>query len=310
MDIRTFWINLGWLVVLIVTIGTPLVLDAAGQLTYFSSLVLWGIPLLYLWSVFRSLTASGTGRRRRALRWSAGSIAGLGVVLDLVLGHLTFRFPGCDATAGTSPYVFCVPGLAGLVPVEELLFYVMGPIAIVLTYACADQRWVSRYQSGDDRLDYALIRVSPRLVALAVIVAVAAIAFWRVNGTFPTYAVFLSAGAILPALFLYRAIGHLTNWQALALTTLYVLLTSIIWEVTLAIPRQWWGYEPDGMIGIVIAAWSRDAAIFPIEAAIVWLTAPFSCILIYEFANAFFHHTGSTRAALLGGTSESRSRPV
>jgi hypothetical protein len=303
MDLRPVWINLGWLLVLIVTIATPLALDATGRLTYFSSLVFWGIPLLYLWPVFLSLTASGSGRRRRALRWSAGSIATLGVVLDLVLGHLTFRFPGCDAGPGASPYVLCVPGLGGLVPVEELLFYVMGPIAIVLTYACADERWLARYHSGDDRLDVALIRVSPGLVALAALAAVAAIVLWRVNGTFPTYFAFLTAGAILPALFLYRAVAHLTNWQGVALTTLYVLLTSVIWEVTLAIPRDWWGYEPSGMAGVVIAAWSRGAAIFPLEAAVVWLTAPFSCILIYEFANAFFHHSGSTREALFGNTS-------
>ena len=31
MDLRTFWINLGWLVVLIVTIATPLALDARGS---------------------------------------------------------------------------------------------------------------------------------------------------------------------------------------------------------------------------------------------------------------------------------------
>ena len=64
MELRAFWINLGWLVVLVVTIATPLLLDAVGRLTYFSSLVLWGIPLLYLWPVFLSLTASGSGRRR------------------------------------------------------------------------------------------------------------------------------------------------------------------------------------------------------------------------------------------------------
>lgn len=305
MDLRTFWLNLGWLVVLIVTVGVPLALDAVGRLTYFASLVFWGVPLLYLWPVFRSLTAAGSGRRRRALRWSAGSIAVLGVGLDLVLGHLTFRFPGCEAEPGASPYILCVPGLGGLVPIEELLFYVMGPIAIVLTYACADHRWLSRYHSGDDRLDRSLIRISPRLVAAAALAALAAFVLWRANGTFPTYFVFLTAGSLLPAMFLYRTVGHLTNWPALAVTTLYVLLTSVIWEVTLAIPRQWWGYEPSGMVGLVIAAWSRGTAIFPVEAAVVWLAAPFSCILIYEFANAFFHHPGSTRAALFGPASRS-----
>lgn len=308
MNLRTFWVNLGWLVVLIVTVALVLTLDAYGRLTYFASLAFWGVPILYLWPVFRSLTASGTGRRRRALWWSAGTIAVLGVVLDLVLGHLTFRFPGCDLPRGESPYVWCVPGLGGLIPIEELLFYVLGPIVIVLVYACADERWLSRYHSGDDRLDLTLIQVSPRLVVLAVVAAVIALAFWRLNGTFPTYYAFLTAGAILPAVFLYRAIGHLTNWQALAVTTLYVLLTSIIWEVTLAIPRDWWGYRRSGMVGLTIEAWSRGEAIFPVEAAVVWLCAPFSCILIYEFANAFFHSPRSTMAALFGSPDRGSAR--
>ena len=297
---RTCWLNLGWLVVLIVTVAVPLTLDAFGRLTYFTSLVFWGIPLLYLWPTFRTLTTSGSGRRRRALRWSAGSIAILGVALDLLFGHLTFRFPGCAIEGSASPYVRCIPGVGGLVPIEELLFYVMGPIVMVLAYACADERWLGRYHSGDDRLDVALIQVSPRLVAAAAAAVVAALVLWRVNGTFPTYFAFLTAGAILPALFLYRAVGWLTNWQALAVTTLYVLVISIIWEVTLAIPRAWWGYEPSGMIGLTIAAWSRGEAIFPIEATVVWLTAPFSCVLIYEFASAFFHDTRPTLAALFG----------
>ena len=35
-------LNLGWLVVLVVTVALPLVLDAVGRLTYFTSLALWG----------------------------------------------------------------------------------------------------------------------------------------------------------------------------------------------------------------------------------------------------------------------------
>ena len=130
--------------------------------------------------------------------------------------------------------------------------------------------------------------------------ALIALVLWRVNGTFPTYFVFLSAGAFLPAVFLYRTIGSLTNWPAFAATTLYALLTSVIWEVTLAIPRQWWGYEPSGMVGVTIAAWSRGDAILPVEAAAVWLFAPFSSILTYEFAKALMHHPRPTKVALFG----------
>ena len=302
MDIRTFWLNLGWLVMLVVTVAVPLGLDAVGRLSYFTSLTLWAIPILYLWPVFHALTADGTGRRRRALRWSAGTIAGLGVGLDFLLAHLTFRFPGCGAPPDASPYVWCLPAVGGMVPVEELLFYLMGPVVMVLVYACADERWLSRYNTGDAPLDTALIHVSPRLLMAAAGAGLLALVLWRVNGRFPTYFAFLSAGAILPALFLYRAVGRLTNWPAFAVTTLYVIVTSLIWEVTLAIPREWWGYEPSGMIGLTIAAWSRGPAIFPVEAAVVWLAAPFSTVLIYEFAKAFMHHRLTTRAALFGRT--------
>jgi hypothetical protein len=304
MTIRTFWLDLGWLVMLVVTVAVPLGLDAAGRLTYLTSLALWGIPIAYLWPVFNSITAEGTGRRRRALRWTAGTIVGLGIVLDFLLGFLTLRFPGCSAPAGTGPYVWCLPAVNGRIPVEELLFYAMGPVAIVLVYACADERWLSRYNPGENLLDLKLIRLSRSLMVVAAVAVLAALVLWRVNGTFPTYFAFLATGALLPALFLYRTIGNLTNWPAFAVTTLYVIVTSLIWEVTLAIPRQWWGYEPSGMIGLTIAAWSRGDAIFPVEAAFVWLFAPLSSILTYEFAKALTHHPRATRVALFGPVAE------
>jgi hypothetical protein len=300
MRIRTFWLNLGWLVVLVLTVAVTLGLDAIGRLTYFTSLVLWGIPILYLWPVFNVLTAEGTGRRRRALRYASGTIVVLGIVLDFMLGFLTLRFPGCGEPAGASPYLFCLPAVRGRIPVEELLFYVMGPVAMVLVYACADERWLSQYNPKDDLLDLTLVQLSPRLAIVAAAAVVMALVLWRVNGNVPTYFLFLSTGAVLPAMFLYRTIGTLTNWPAFAVTTLYVMLTSVIWEVTLAIPRQWWGYEPSGMMGLTIAAWSRGQAIFPVEAAVVWLFAPFSSILTYEFAKALTHHPRPTTAALFG----------
>ena len=195
--------------------------------------------------------------------------------------------------------------MGGNIPVEELLFYAMGPVAIVLVYACADERWLSRYNPKDDLLDIKLIQVSPRLVIVAVCAALAALALWRVNGTFPTYFVFIAAGASCPR-FRYRAIRNLTNWPAFAVTT-FTYPHVADWEVTLAIPRQWWGYEPSGMVGLTIAAWSRGDAIFPVEAATVWLFAPFSSILIYELAKALTHHPRSPRVALFGSVA-SRNR--
>jgi hypothetical protein len=298
--VRAFWLNLGWLVMLVLTVAVPLGLDAVGRLTYFTSLAFWGIPILYLWPVFNTLTAEGTGRRRRAVRYAAGTIVVLGIVLDFLFGFLTLRFPGCSEPAGSSPYLWCLPAVHGSVPIEELLFYALGPVAMVLVYACCDERWLSAYNPADDLLDLKLIQPSPRLAIVAVGAAVTALVLWRVNGTLPAYFMFISAGAVLPAMFLYRAIGHLINWPAFAVTTLYVIVTSLIWEVTLAIPRRWWGYEPSGMMGLTIAAWSRGEAIFPVEAAAVWLFAPFSSVLTYEFAKALTHHPRSTKTALFG----------
>ncbi len=123
---------------------------------------------------------------------------------------------------------------------------------------------------------------------------------WRITGRVPVYYWFLVAGALLPAMFLYRCVGSYVNWPAFAATTLYVIVTSIIWEVTLAIPRGWWGYRDSGMIGVDVAAWSAPDSRFPIEAAFVWICASFSAVLSYEFAKAFTHHPADSKTALFG----------
>ena len=100
--------------------------------------------------------------------------------------------------------MWCLPAVGGSVPVEELLFYAMGPVAIVLVYACADELWLKKYNPPDDLLNLKLIQLSPRLAVVAAVAAVAALVIWRVNGTFPVYFALLVAGAVLPAMFLYR----------------------------------------------------------------------------------------------------------
>jgi len=296
--IRSFWLELGWLVTLVITFAIPLGLDAVGALTYFTSLLFWLIPIVYLSWTFMTVTAAGQGRRRKALLISALTIVVLGVVLDFLLGFKTLRFPDC-AKPDWGDYLLCLPAVGGTIPVEEILFYALGPVAMTLAYACADEKWLRYYNPPDDLLNVRLLQISWPLVYTAAGAISALFVAWQVNGTFPTYAAFLSAGALLPAVFLYRCIGGLTNWPAFAMTTLYVSVTSVIWEATLAIPRGWWGYEPSGMLGWQIKAWGRDETIFPIEAAFVWLAAPFFTVLLYEFAKAVMHHPNK-RAALLG----------
>jgi hypothetical protein len=297
LTLRDIWLDVGWLIVLIVTIAVPLTLDAYGWLTYFTSLLFWLTPILYLWPAFHSITAHGRGRRRRALRVSIATLVVFGTALDFLVGHFTFRFADCGPAG---PYIKCIQGPGGSVPIEELLFYTFAPVAMVLVYACADERWLSRYNPADNLVNLRLIRVSPAWLVVAAAVAVSWLVIWRVNGTFPTYFAFLSGIGLVPTIFLYRAARSLINWPAFAVTVLYVLVTSIVWEVTLAIPRGWWGFEPAAMVGIYVDAWSTAGSVFPIEEIGVWMAAPFLTLLTYESAKAFFHHPRSSREALFG----------
>jgi hypothetical protein len=263
-------------------------------LTYFTSLLFWLVPIFYLWPLFHSITARGTGRRRKALRVSVMTLLIFGAALDFLVGHMTFHFDSCDT------YVYCLTGPGGLVPVEELLFYAFGPAAMVLVYACADELWLKLYNPKDQLLDVKLIVVSRMWLMVAAGAAIGLITLWRINGTFPTYLAVLTALGLLPTLFLYHTVRHFMNWPAFAITVLYVIATSLVWEVTLALPRGWWGFEKTAMAGLYVGAWSSSRSPFPIEEIGVWLAAPFFTLLTYEFAKAFFHHPLPSKAALLG----------
>ena len=57
-----------------------------------------------------------------------------------------------------------------------------------------------------------------------------------------------------------------------------MVLVSLIWEATLAIPYAWWGYHHDMMMGIYISAWHD----LPIEAAFLWMVVTYTTIIVYE----------------------------
>ena len=64
--------------------------------------------------------------------------------------------------------------------------------------------------------------------------------FGVTGGWLPTYWTFLVATAFVPAFLLYRTVGEFVNGPAFSLTLLWVMSTSIIWEVTLGVPGRWW----------------------------------------------------------------------
>jgi hypothetical protein len=290
--------DLDWLGLFLSSWVAPLAFDGVFGLTYFTSLLFWLVPTVLLLPRFLHYTDPG-GRRRAALRITILQIVALGIVLDFVLGRDVLQFD----TVNRQHYVLWIRD----VPLEEVLFYAMAPIAILMVYAWCDEYWVSEYSPVTLRLSAAAAKTplawSSRALAVAVALEVVGLFLkhrWDPSGSMiPVYYTFLVVAAFLPAWLFFRSIGPLVNWRAFGITTLYVLFTSLVWEATLALPRGWWGYQRRAMVGYFVSAWSSKTASFPFEAAIVWLAAPFSCILMYEAVKHWQYRQRPTKAVFV-----------
>jgi len=76
----------------------------------------------------------------------------------------------------------------------------------------------------------------------------------------------------------YRVTKLFVNWRAFIFSMLATVLISIIWEVTLALPRGYWDYQHGAMLGIFIGVWHD----LPIEAITVWIFCTL-VIMFYEY---------------------------
>jgi hypothetical protein len=287
--------NLNWLVVLICSWAIPVYWPRS----YLFSLTFWVLPIVVLLPDFLAETASETGRRRRALVYASLSIVILGILLDFGLGRWILAFKG-------TWYLKVILGI----PVEEILFYALAPVAILLVYAWADEHWLKQYNQSTSTPFYLaggrpMLAVSPPVLGLgaALLATVIAIKSYRVGALeIPLYATFLIVTAFVPAIAMYRAVGSYVNWRAFGATEMYVIGTSLAYEVTLAIPLGWWGYQDDATMNIFVAQWSSHYSHFPVEAAAVWIAAPFSSVLTYEWVKAYLHHPEPTARGKLGFT--------
>ena len=291
-----------WLAAILISWTIPLEFFGNTS-TYFKSLFFWLVPVaLLLPRLYRETDAGG--RRRRAFWYTVAFIFVAGCFLDFILGSVILNF-------ADSGYVWRFP-FGQRIPIEEVLFYALGGMAILLVYLWADEYWMNRYNVRQRRWNdeifgenYQLIRVSWKAVglALALIVAGVLLKLHFNHGAWPPpyYYTFLVLSALAPAVVFYRSLESLVNWRAFSFTCLYVLVTSCIWEVTLGIARKWWWYkEPPAMMGWYIPAFGRDDRHYPIEALIVWLVVTFDTVLAYEFIKGVLHDRRSVRASLFG----------
>jgi hypothetical protein len=291
-----------WLLAMLLSWAIPL--EVLGwKVSYFTSLWFWLVPVVLLLPRLFFETDAG-GRRRRAF-WGAALFTFVaGLVLDFVLGRFILRF-----NSDTSIYI----RLLGPIPIEEVFFYLLGGMAIVLVYVWADEYWMHRYnvrqRRANDELfgpNFRLIEFSTGAFSLALILIGCGIALkWAITGTAwppPYYFTFLVTIAVAPAVAIYRPMKDVVNWRAFSFTCLYVLVTSCIWEVTLGIPRKWWWYrEPPAVIGWYVGPFgSLPERPYPIEALIVWFVICFDAIFAFEFLKAVAYERRPLRKATLG----------
>lgn len=243
------------------------------------SLLIFLVPILVI--AFWFLPQERIVVSKRAFWWTVGILFPLGAGLDFFFAQFFFLFPNPRATLGIT-----APALGAPVPVEEYIFYLTGFLAILLLYIWLDAYWLSAYSVPDtngQRIGFPrLLGFHTRSFLVAIVLIGGAIVYRKfaqpdVPG-FPGYLTFLVLTALLPSTVLYGAVKQVINWRAVSLTVFMILLTSMLWEATLAIPYGWWSYQPRAMVGLYIRAWDN----LPIEAVLLWMAVTFATVLVYE----------------------------
>ena len=268
---------------------------------YTISLLLFLVPSLAIVAWFFSQTKLKISKH--AFTWTIALLFPTGVLLDFFFAQYFFTFTNAGATLGIR-----APALGGGVPIEEYLFYLTGFITTVLIYIWLDEYWLALYSvpsGASERLDFdRLLRFHPASTILAVVLIAAAFAYQRLflpnpAGRFPGYWIFLVLVSLGPSSMLLPTARPMINWRALSLTIFMILLISLLWEVTLALPYGWWNFREQQMIGIRVTAWSY----LPIEEVYIWIGVSYSTVIVYEIVKRWKASGRSALHAFLGGGS-------
>jgi hypothetical protein len=253
--------------------------DNATPLGYTWSLLLFVVPIFFLAAWFSS--RPDLKFPRKAFWRTIAVLAPLGFVLDLLFGNAFFIFPNQRATLG-----FGIPAIGGRIPIEEFVFYLTGFMLVLLSYIWCDEYWMAAYNVPDynaaARNITQIVRFHSTSFILGVVLIGAAIAyrkfyFGNPRGL-PWYFIYLVCVSLIPSAGFFHTAQRFINWRAFSFTFFLLLLISLLWEVTLALPYGWWGFRPSATIGLNIGAWSN----LPIEEPCVWMAVTFTTIITYE----------------------------
>ena len=262
---------------------------------YTVSLLLFIVPIVVI--AFWFLPLEGVQVSRKAFWWTIGLLFPLGASLDFFFARYFFCFPNVRATLGIK-----APALGGGVPLEEYVFYLTGFLAVLLIYIWLDEYWLTAYSVPNDsanRIGFKrLLQFHPQSVVLAIFLILAAILYKRNYGGpgFPGYFTFLVLGALVPSSMFLPTARPVINWRAVSLTMFMIVLISLLWEVTLALPYGWWNFRDEQMIGIRVTAWSR----LPVEEVFVWVAVTYATVIVYEILKRWKASGRKLRQALMG----------
>jgi hypothetical protein len=264
---------------------------------YTISLLIFVVPILLIAFWFRRNHRIPISKR--AFWIAILALFFFGAALDFFFAHRFFCFPNPNAVLPVH-----APALGGSVPIEEYCFYLLGFLAILLLYFWLDGYWLHAYSvpERDPRriTPRRLIGFHPDSLFLAIVLIAVAIFYKNLGPArtpgFPGYFTFLVLCSLSPSIALFPTVREMINWRAFSLTLFLIVLISLQWEATLALPYGWWGYQSTAMIGIYIRAWHD----LPIEAVLVWVGVTFAAVIIYEAVRTWQASGRSLRNALRG----------
>jgi lycopene cyclase domain-containing protein len=264
---------------------------------YTVSLLLFIVPILVI--AFWFLPQESVKISKKSFWLTIGLLFPLGAGLDFFFAQYFFTFPNEGAILGIK-----APALGAPIPIEEYVFYLTGFLCVLLLYIWLDEYWLSAYsiqgESAQRKQFHRLLKLHPASIILAIILVAGAIIYKKYFSNspagFPGYFIFLALTALVPSSALLPSARPVINWRAFSLAAFFVLLVSLIWEATLAIPYGWWNFRDEQMLGIRITAWGY----LPIEEVCLWMAVTYATVIVYETVKCWKSSGKSMRHALFG----------
>jgi hypothetical protein len=264
---------------------------------YSWSLLLFIIPILVIGGWF--LPSERVRIPKRAFWRTIWILVPIGFGLDFFFAHRFFEFKNAGATVGVT-----APAVGDGVPLEEYIFYFTGFLAVLLIYVWLDEYWLadcklSVHSDASTEIER-LLKFHPSSLIVGLALIGMAILYKKLYSPFPQgfpgYFTVLILGGVVPSAALFHTARRFINWRAFSLTIFMILLISLFWEATLAVPYQWWGYQQEEMMGISIGAWAG----LPIEAVLVWIAVAYGTTIVYEVMKVWQVSGRSAKSAFFG----------